>query len=69
MHASAVQGATGVTAFAAFSGGGKSSVARQLMSRGALLFADDIIALPPADGELRAHPGPARRASTGVTTG
>jgi hypothetical protein len=59
MHASAVQGPTGVTAFAAFSGGGKSSLARELMRRGAPLFADDILALPPADGELRAHPGPA----------
>jgi hypothetical protein len=59
MHASAVQGGTGVTAFAAFSGGGKSSIAREMMRRGASLFADDILALPPAGGELRAHPGPA----------
>ena len=59
MHASAVQGGTGVTAFAAFSGGGKTSLARELMRRGASLFADDILALPPAGGELRAHPGPA----------
>lgn len=59
MHASAVQGATGVTAFAAFSGGGKTSLACELMRRGASLFADDILALPRVDGELRAHPGPA----------
>jgi hypothetical protein len=59
MHASAVQGGPGVTAFAAFSGGGKTSLARELMRRGASLFTDDILALPPASGELRAHPGPA----------
>jgi hypothetical protein len=59
LHASAVQDGVGVTAFAAFSGGGKSSLARELMRRGASLFTDDILALPPAHGELRAHPGPA----------
>jgi hypothetical protein len=59
LHASAVQGGAGVIAFAAFSGGGKSSLARELMRRGASLFTDDILALPPARGELRAHPGPA----------
>ena len=59
MHASAVQGGTGVTAFAAFSGGGKTSLASELIRRGASLFTDDILALPPSSGELRAHPGPA----------
>ena len=59
IHASAVRGRDGVTAFAAFSGGGKSSLARELMRRGASLFADDIVALPPETDELRAHPGPA----------
>jgi hypothetical protein len=59
MHASAVQSGAGVMAFAAYSGGGKTSLARELIRRGASLFTDDILALPPGGGELRAHPGPA----------
>jgi len=59
MHASAVRGEAGVTAFAAFSGGGKTSLARELMRRGACFFADDIVAFPPSSDELRAHPAPA----------
>jgi hypothetical protein len=59
MHASAVWAGAGVTAFAAWSGGGKTSIARELMRRGGSLFTDDILALPPGGGELRAHPGPA----------
>jgi hypothetical protein len=59
LHASAVQAGTGVTAFAGFSGGGKTSLARELLLRGATLFSDDIVAVPPTEGELRAHPGPA----------
>jgi hypothetical protein len=60
LHASAVQGAAGVAAFAGFSGSGKTSLAVELVRRGGALFSDDILALPaPATGELRAHPGPA----------
>jgi hypothetical protein len=59
MHASAVQGANGVTAFAALSGAGKTSLAHELMRRGATFFTDDILALPWVNGRLRAHPGPA----------
>jgi hypothetical protein len=59
MHASAVRGSGGVTAFAGFSGGGKSSLAREMVRRGASLFTDDILALPPVPDQLRAHPGPA----------
>jgi hypothetical protein len=58
MHASAVRGEAGVTAFAAFSGGGKTSLARELMRRGACFFADDILAFPWSGGELHAHPAP-----------
>lgn len=58
MHASAVKGTTGVVAIAAFSGGGKTSLAWELIRRGAALFTDDILALPAVGGELRAHPGP-----------
>jgi hypothetical protein len=59
MHASAVETVNGVTAFAAMSGAGKTSLAHELMMRGASFFTDDILALPAAIGELRAHPGPA----------
>jgi hypothetical protein len=59
MHASAVRGGAGLTAFAAFSGSGKSSVAHELMRRGASFFADDIVAVPESGGELLAHPAPA----------
>jgi hypothetical protein len=59
LHASAVQGSPGVVAFAGFSGGGKTSLAAELVRRGANLFTDDILALPPTQGELRVHPGPA----------
>jgi hypothetical protein len=59
MHASAVRSEAGVTAFAAFSGGGKTSLAFELMRRGASFFADDILAFPPSGDELHAHPAPA----------
>ena len=59
MHASAVRGEAGLTAFAAFSGGGKASLVRELMRGGAGFFADDILALPSSSGELHAHPAPA----------
>jgi hypothetical protein len=59
LHASAVRGSAGVVAFAGFSGGGKTSLAAELMRRGADLFADDILALPPTQRDLKVHPGPA----------
>jgi hypothetical protein len=59
MHASAVRSEAGVTAFAAFSGAGKTSLARELMRRGASLFADDILAFQPSSDDLHAHPAPA----------
>jgi hypothetical protein len=59
LHASAVLASTGVTAVAAFSGGGKTSLAHELMRRGADLFTDDILAIDSSGRELRAHPGPA----------
>lgn len=58
LHASAVLGDAGVVAFAGFSGGGKTSLAAELVRRGARLFADDILAVPPTRSELRGHPGP-----------
>jgi hypothetical protein len=59
LHASAVRGSAGVVAFAGFSGAGKTSLAAELLRRGADFFADDILALPPTLGQLRVHPGPA----------
>jgi hypothetical protein len=57
LHASAVLGTEGVVAFAGFTGSGKTSLAAELIRRGGALFADDILAFPPAQG-LKAHPGP-----------
>jgi hypothetical protein len=60
LHAAAVEGPAGVVAIAAGSGGGKSSVALELLRRGADLFCDDILALAPTPrGGVLAHPGPA----------
>jgi hypothetical protein len=58
LHASAVQSGAGVTAFAAFSGGGKTSVARELLLHGATLFADDIVAGPPLRESFEPTRGP-----------
>jgi hypothetical protein len=58
LHASAVRGPRGVVAFAGISGGGKTSLSVELIRRGAALFTDDILALPPSAGALIAHPGP-----------
>jgi hypothetical protein len=58
LHASAVHGTKGVVAFAGFSGAGKTSVAAELIRRGAEFFTDDILALAPSLEGLRAHPGP-----------
>ena len=44
--------------FVAASGTGKSSTIGQLVAAGARFFADDVLALERAGGELRAHPGP-----------
>ena len=58
MHASAVATTAGVVAFAARSGGGKSSLAAEFIRRGGRLFCDDIIALDDAHSDVVAHPGP-----------
>ena len=47
-------------AFVGLSGSGKTSIAAQLVARGARMLTDDVLALEPAGGELRAHAGPAR---------
>jgi hypothetical protein len=59
LHASAVQGRAGVVAFASHSGGGETSVAAELLRRGANLFTDDVLTFATTEGKLRVHPGPA----------
>ena len=58
LHASAVATDHGVIALIAASGGGKSSLAAELLRRGGRLFADDVIALGEEGLEMTAYPGP-----------
>jgi hypothetical protein len=59
LHASAVETETGVVAFVAGSGCGKSSLAAAFLRQGADLFADDVVALRRTDtGQILAFPGP-----------
>ncbi|HWA54319.1 MAG TPA: hypothetical protein VG816_09130 [Solirubrobacterales bacterium] len=57
LHAAAVETPLGVIAIAAPSGTGKSSLAAELMRRGASLFADDVLVLSRRGGTVVAHPG------------
>jgi hypothetical protein len=58
LHASAVETPVGTLAFAAMSGGGKSSLAAEHLRRGGVLFCDDVVALKEAQDEVIAFPGP-----------
>jgi hypothetical protein len=58
LHASAVELPQGVAAIVAGSGGGKTTVAAELVRRGHRLFCDDVLTLERADGRLQGHPGP-----------
>lgn len=58
LHASAVEGPDGVLAFATRAGGGKSSLAAELVRRGHAFFTDDALAIDRANGHVRAHPAP-----------
>ena len=58
LHASAIDRPEGVVAFVARTGGGKTSLAAELVRRGRHLFSDDVVALRREDGQIRAHPGP-----------
>ena len=62
LHASAVLAGTGVVAFCARSGTGKSSLALALALHGAMLWADDTVALTSADDGIEsvALPFPVR---------
>ncbi len=57
LHASAVALDDKVIALVGGSGAGKTSLALQMVARGAELFADDVLALELRDGEVVAHPG------------
>jgi hypothetical protein len=57
-HASAVQVGEAVLSFIASSGTGKTSLAAQLVGRGARFVTDDILALEIVDGAVVAYPGP-----------
>jgi hypothetical protein len=58
LHASAVETGGSVVAFVSGMGGGKTSLALEWIRRGAVLFADDIVALDDRSGALLAYPGP-----------
>jgi hypothetical protein len=58
LHASAVETAAGVVAFVSGMGGGKTSLAAEWIKRGAVLFADDVVALHDRNGAVLAYPGP-----------
>lgn len=58
LHAGAVETSAGAVAFAAESGGGKSSLVAELVRRGHPLFSDDILVLERGPVGARSHPGP-----------
>jgi hypothetical protein len=59
LHASAVERTDGVVAFLAGTGGGKTTVAAELVRRGNALFCDDVLALlTSSNGMVWAYPGP-----------
>lgn len=58
LHASAVETVGGVVAFVSGMGGGKTSLAMEWIKRGAVLFADDIVALDDRTGAVLGYPGP-----------
>lgn len=59
VHGSAVALNHHVIGLVAESQGGKSSLAVNLIRRGAAFVADDVLALERADGRILVHPGPA----------
>lgn len=59
LHASAVQVDGGLIAFAGPTGSGKTSLAVQMVARGARFVTDDVLALDLLEGGVRAHPGAA----------
>jgi hypothetical protein len=59
LHAGAIAVPGGAVAITADTGGGKSTLLAELLGRGSVLVADDVLVLEPRDGESPlAHPGP-----------
>jgi hypothetical protein len=58
LHASTVCWPDGAVAVVSTTGGGKTSLAAELLGRGATLLSDDVLALDRVDGRLAGHPGP-----------
>jgi hypothetical protein len=59
LHAAAVTVGEHLVALAAAAGAGKSTLAAELIRRGAQLFTDDLLFLTARDDGVLAHPGPA----------
>ena len=59
LHASAVELDGCAVAFVGAPGAGKTSIAAQLGALGRRFVTDDVLAVSPTGGHLRAHPGPA----------
>lgn len=58
LHASAISYGNETIAFVAGTGGGKTSLAAELMHRGAELLGDDVLAMSYDDGHVLVHPAP-----------
>lgn len=58
LHASAISQGDESIAFVAGTGGGKTSLAAELLRRGAELLADDVLAMSYDDGHVLVHPAP-----------
>jgi hypothetical protein len=58
LHASAIEGPDGVVVFASQTGGGKTTLALEMLGRGWNLFSDDIVVMEPTGGRPVLHPGP-----------
>jgi hypothetical protein len=59
LHACALAGSGGVAAFASTTGGGKTTLALELVRRGWRVLSDDVVALDRRAGRIYAHPAPA----------
>jgi hypothetical protein len=64
LHAAAVLAGERLIAITAPSGGGKSTLAEELIRRGAVLFSDDLVFFSEDGQAIVAHPGPAVMALT-----
>lgn len=58
LHASAVNGPRGAVAFMSPAGGGKTTIAAELVRRGYPLVADDVVVLEGGSHTTVVHPGP-----------